>query len=157
MGSNCCCEEKGSAPLSGVKTLNALQPDHTDLDTTTPPTLSIASKLSVQTPDESLDKEDQDVQMTFKLPNGTHQTMSLTRRPVGMRFAGKGHIRVRKVIKGLHADELGVQPGWVVTHIDSEVIEGKPDSEARNILQTRMKVLRIHDEAGAGAAQEELT
>lgn len=57
------------------------------------------------------------VQVAFEVPGAAEKTLWFSRKPVGFDFHCHAPITVDKVIPGSHADELGVQKGWVVRGI----------------------------------------
>jgi len=82
------------------------------------------------------------VTLQFSTADGPVQK-DLTERPLGMKFAGKGPLKVTSIHEKYHAAEIGVQLNWIVTHIDGESLEGKSDEEVRNTLKVKTSKLRL--------------
>uniref|UniRef100_A0A7S1AEF7 PDZ domain-containing protein n=1 Tax=Noctiluca scintillans TaxID=2966 RepID=A0A7S1AEF7_NOCSC len=165
MGTHCCCEERNEGiPLSSVKGIPALLELNSTGERGKPPMFSPKSEVSrpssnADTPHDAFENEDTAVreetkeadggpvpqlEMRFELPDDQgSKTLVLTKKPVGMRFAGKGRIRVTAIFENFHAEELGIKTGWVVTHIDGEDIQEKSEIAARELLQAKMKSLRV--------------
>lgn len=68
-------------------------------------------------------------------PDGISTGVNFRRRPLGMTFANTTPISVEKVKDGGHAEELGVQPGWVFKSIAGRPVEGMSWDAVADALQ----------------------
>merc|ERR1712066_438100 len=61
----------------------------------------------------------------FRTPEGlvTQINFAERRPPLGMDFERAAPVRVKRVIHGGHAEELGVKQGWVVISVNGEDVE----------------------------------
>jgi hypothetical protein len=101
-----------------------------------PPAASTAPGKADSMKEEEAPKEDKLGKgvLVFKLPSGDEKVMKFTKSPLGMTFHKSMPVTVKGVAKGSHAEELSVQPGWVVMRVCGEDLSGKGVDEARQIL-----------------------
>lgn len=66
------------------------------------------------------------VSVVFEVPgSGEKKTVQLTRKPVGIDFHYTAPIKVDSVFPKSHAEELGIEKGWIVRSIHGEDMGGK--------------------------------
>mmetsp|Transcript_112277 Transcript_112277/g.312433 ORF Transcript_112277/g.312433 Transcript_112277/m.312433 type:complete len:117 (-) Transcript_112277:270-620(-) len=60
--------------------------------------------------------------LRFRLPDGVEKDCTFTRKPLGFDFEKNMPIVVKRVKEGGNAEELGVQPGWIVLAVGDQDI-----------------------------------
>jgi len=79
--------------------------------------------------------------MVFQLPDGSSRTADFRGRnpPLGMDFDRDTALTVKNVKPHGHGEELGVEPGWLVTHINSTPVEGKSPMEVFILMKAAVR------------------
>merc|ERR1712113_660561 len=62
------------------------------------------------------------LRITFKLPNGSREEVSFSKRPLGLDFSMSNPMKIKKVHKGSFGDKLGVKGNWTVAAVNGEDI-----------------------------------
>lgn len=85
-------------------------------------------------------KVDSGVPITFDA-GGSSQIVLVTAKPLGMIFSKVAPITVMSLRQGSHAEQLGVQAGWVMKKVGTEDVSGMTVEAAADIVQRACKDL----------------
>uniref|UniRef100_A0A7S1AVQ4 PDZ domain-containing protein n=1 Tax=Noctiluca scintillans TaxID=2966 RepID=A0A7S1AVQ4_NOCSC len=77
----------------------------------------------------------------FRLPNQTLKEISFLRRPFGMMLCSTAPIRVTEVHTNGHAEELGIEVGWVLGAINGEDVSNFGAEAVRVLLRATSRHL----------------
>lgn len=116
---NCLLAEEDFPELPVLEFISkpCLSERHRDLVPATPRCPESAAKNCVQaqkTVDPTV------LEIIFQLPDGIEQQLAFTRRPLGLDFDREAPIVIKKVQPRSIADELGIQPGWLIKYVNGE-------------------------------------
>jgi len=134
MGSRCCIEAGAALSVAELETCLLAEDGselpllefisspcatqrHWEKGPTTPRSLESASKKCEQVRkvvDPTV------LEIIFQLPDGIEQQLAFTRRPLGLDFDRESPIVIKKVQPRSIAEELGVQPGWLIKYVNGE-------------------------------------
>ena len=81
--------------------------------------------------------------VVFQKPGGSTQLVTFKKKPVGLNFGPAAHWsrEVKKVAPGSHAQEAGVEKGWVILTINGESLPGADDEAIHAKFSTAVSVL----------------
>merc|ERR1719416_102297 len=59
-----------------------------------------------------------EMRVEFEMPCGTKKAVSFLRRPLGLDFNKSNPIKMKRIQKDTHGEELGVEAGWIVVGVN---------------------------------------
>lgn len=79
------------------------------------------------------------VEVVFSDKDKSEQIVTLSRRPLGAKFAAshRGRVKVSHVARSSYAEELGISEGWVIERVAGQDMHGKTFDEVQSVLQDR--------------------
>uniref|UniRef100_A0A7S1ATH8 PDZ domain-containing protein n=1 Tax=Noctiluca scintillans TaxID=2966 RepID=A0A7S1ATH8_NOCSC len=133
MGSQQCCQLDDPTP--DVLIMSTIQVPHERSAAMNEP--NRRPKMQKPVPDNKF----AGIFMEFRLPDKTRKMMLLHKRPLGLKFSKEGPPTITDVQLNSHANDLGIQVGWVITSVDHESMEGKDSLAVVQILRSRTSLL----------------
>mmetsp|Transcript_31012 Transcript_31012/g.82423 ORF Transcript_31012/g.82423 Transcript_31012/m.82423 type:complete len:126 (-) Transcript_31012:197-574(-) len=81
--------------------------------------------------------------LVFELPDGLQRELSLSERPLGIKFTRTGALMVKSVHMGSHAESVGVQSGWQVVRINGVNTMGQDPEMVRELMKQKTAALPL--------------
>lgn len=88
------------------------------------------------------------IEIVFSDQDGDERTIYMTQRPLGAKFAAThahgSRVKVSHVSRSSHADELGIEEGWLVDKVAGQDVFGKSFEEVQAALKDRTAHLPLN-------------
>jgi hypothetical protein len=88
------------------------------------------------------------IEIVFSDQDGDERTIYMTQRPLGAKFAAAHahgrRVKVSHVSRSSHADELGIEEGWLVDKVAGQDVFGKSFEEVQAALKDRTAHLPLN-------------
>mmetsp|Transcript_7536 Transcript_7536/g.20617 ORF Transcript_7536/g.20617 Transcript_7536/m.20617 type:complete len:138 (-) Transcript_7536:355-768(-) len=81
--------------------------------------------------------------VTFETRSGKLKHVSVTQRPMGLKYTKTVPLTVVEVGKGSHASDLGIKHGWKVRLVNHEDMTGKSSEQVYRSLVARVAELPV--------------
>ncbi|CAE7455699.1 unnamed protein product, partial [Symbiodinium necroappetens] len=75
------------------------------------------------------------VVFTFQLPDNTSREVTFKAKPLGLDFSKAVPMTVKAVKKDSFADQLQIQPKWIITHVQRKPMPVELRDAMKTILQ----------------------